>query len=251
MRVLEKKFIVKDRGVLGPKSSDKEYMVCLNRTLRWRRAGADGGEAILYEADARHGELLRAQMGLEPNSRGLSAPGVAIKITPDVEKPLDEEHAARYTITAPRLVWKRKRQQWPTWLLMVLAFCQLLPVQGDDSQNLDKELDNAPWWMLAAILSAVAVACLACGCWGGWRLGLWWTSKRVRTKAAGMMPDQPLLLNRMVPAALPKSTFVAVRSVTNIAPSDRQCFHTTRTCRGLSSAGSVKELVACSICGGP
>jgi hypothetical protein len=161
VRVLETKFIVKDRGVLGPRVDDKEYMVCLNRMLRWRRAGADGGEAILYEADARHGELLRSQMGLDLNSRGLSAPGVQIKITPDVMVPLDEErqvifrsacmrlsylaldradlqfvskecargmatplerhwqllkHAARYTITAPRLVWEWRRQQWPTYL---------------------------------------------------------------------------------------------------------------------------------------
>ncbi len=101
MSVLESKFIVKDRDVLGPLGGDLDHFVRLNRTLRWHRA--DAGEAILRETDARHGALLRAHMRLVAGGRGLSAPGVAVKITPDTEQPMNDEKRGIFRSACVRL----------------------------------------------------------------------------------------------------------------------------------------------------
>ena len=63
---VEKTFIVKDRGVLGPRPDlgDVQEIVVLSRILRFIPEGAPGGECIEYEADPRHADILAAQFGL-------------------------------------------------------------------------------------------------------------------------------------------------------------------------------------------
>ena len=100
VKVLEKKFI---RGILGGGEGHVKHIACLNRMLRWNGIYAEGGEAIEYEADSRHAEVLRKQMGLSDESRGLSSQGVQVKLTPEVEMQLDEDRAASFRSACMRL----------------------------------------------------------------------------------------------------------------------------------------------------
>eukprot|EP00971_Amphidinium_carterae_P214933 4265165-Amphidinium_carterae.1 len=51
-------FIVKDRGVLGPRPGDLKQIRVLNHTLTWR----EDPTAIEYTADKRHVTLLQTQL---------------------------------------------------------------------------------------------------------------------------------------------------------------------------------------------
>ncbi|CAK0826820.1 unnamed protein product [Prorocentrum cordatum] len=88
---LKTKFIVKDRGVLGPAPTDAKEITRLNR-------------AIEYEADPRHAQILHAQLGLDPRTtKSLSTPGLSQKLTPEVERELNEHEAAEYRSACMRL----------------------------------------------------------------------------------------------------------------------------------------------------
>ena len=101
---LSTKFIVKDRGVLGPEPQDLKEITCLNRTIRWRDRWASGGEAIEYEADPRHVQILLPQLNLDgENTKPLGSPGVKVSITPELERELDEGAAAEYRSPCMRL----------------------------------------------------------------------------------------------------------------------------------------------------
>ncbi|CAK0792782.1 unnamed protein product, partial [Prorocentrum cordatum] len=101
---LKTKFIVKDRGVLGPAPTDAKEITRLNRVVRWRDRWSQGGEAIEYEADPRHAQILRAQLGMDPRTtKSLSTPGLRQKLTPEVERELNEHEAAEYRSARMRL----------------------------------------------------------------------------------------------------------------------------------------------------
>ncbi|CAK0882798.1 unnamed protein product, partial [Prorocentrum cordatum] len=101
---LKTKFIVKDRGVLGPAPNDANEITCLNRVMRWRDRWCQGGEAIEYEADPRHAQILHAQLGMDPRTtKSLSTPGLSQKPTPEVERELNEHEAAEYRSACMRL----------------------------------------------------------------------------------------------------------------------------------------------------
>ncbi|CAK0876009.1 unnamed protein product [Prorocentrum cordatum] len=101
---LKTKFILKDRGVLGPAPTDAKEITCLNRVVRWRDRWSQGGEAIEYEADPRHAQILHAQLGMDPRTtKSLSTPGLSQKLTPEVERELNEHEAAEYRSVRMRL----------------------------------------------------------------------------------------------------------------------------------------------------
>eukprot|EP00971_Amphidinium_carterae_P087808 1737388-Amphidinium_carterae.1 len=58
-KALSTVFIVKDRGVLGPRQGDLKQIRVLNRTLAWKDYPTI---AIEYTADKRHVTLLQSQL---------------------------------------------------------------------------------------------------------------------------------------------------------------------------------------------
>jgi hypothetical protein len=66
--------------MLGGENGDDEEVAILNRRLSWR----DG--MIEYEADAKHADIIIAEMGLEKDSKGVEAP---------IEKDVVEEGACQ------------------------------------------------------------------------------------------------------------------------------------------------------------
>eukprot|EP00971_Amphidinium_carterae_P051914 1022069-Amphidinium_carterae.3 len=69
-------FIVKDRGVLGPRPGDLKHIRVLNRTLVWKEFPT--ASPIEHTADKRHVTLLQAQLGLTTSSsKPLSSPGAS------------------------------------------------------------------------------------------------------------------------------------------------------------------------------
>ena len=57
--------------MLGPRAHNIHEIRVLNRCVRWLPPDSAGGEAIEYEADPRHVEVLAQQMGLSVNSRAI------------------------------------------------------------------------------------------------------------------------------------------------------------------------------------
>ena len=96
------RFIVKDRGVLGPEPQDLKEVSILNRLIRWKDRWTPGGEALECEADPRHVEILLAQLGLE-SCKPLTTPGVQVRLTPEVEEQLPPEEAREYRSPCVRL----------------------------------------------------------------------------------------------------------------------------------------------------
>ena len=66
---MNKQFLMKVVGRLGPDKDDARELRVLNRVLRWTEKG------IAYEADPRHAEILVA--GLLGGSRPATTPGAA------------------------------------------------------------------------------------------------------------------------------------------------------------------------------
>eukprot|EP00971_Amphidinium_carterae_P005406 108142-Amphidinium_carterae.1 len=98
---LKEGFLVKDRGMLGPRSTDLKNIQVLNRTLRW----SQDGDLLEYEADLRHVPLLLEQVGLKSESKSLSTPGEKIKPTPALEKQVEPMTATIYKSAAMRLAY--------------------------------------------------------------------------------------------------------------------------------------------------
>ncbi|CAK0861852.1 unnamed protein product, partial [Prorocentrum cordatum] len=87
---LKTKFIVKDGGVLGPAPTDAEEIT--------------RGEAIEYEADPWHAQILHAQLGMDPRAtKSLSTPGLSQELAPEVERELNEHEAAEHRSACMRL----------------------------------------------------------------------------------------------------------------------------------------------------
>ena len=102
---VEQTFIVKDRGVLGPRPDlgDVQEIVVLSRILRFIPEGAPGGECIEYEADPRHADTLAAQFGFTDTSKTVATPGVRTKMTESQLEPLKDKDAAFYRSACMRL----------------------------------------------------------------------------------------------------------------------------------------------------
>ena len=103
LEALRTKFIVKDRGTLGPGPGDLKEVTILNRLIRWRGAWTPGGERLEYEADPRHVQILQSQLGLRPDSRGISTPGLSEAVTASSEQALEETQATLYRSACMRL----------------------------------------------------------------------------------------------------------------------------------------------------
>ena len=67
---LLKRFLIKDRGILGPDKHDLKEIRLLNRIIAWEDSG------IRYEADQRHAEILIKALGLE-HAKEVDTPGVS------------------------------------------------------------------------------------------------------------------------------------------------------------------------------
>ena len=68
-REISKEFDAKFRGRIGPDITDDKAIRILNRIVTWTPEG------IKYEADQRHGEIIRKQLGLEESAKALLTPG--------------------------------------------------------------------------------------------------------------------------------------------------------------------------------
>ena len=79
------------------------HITDLNRMKRWNGIYAEGGEVIEHETDARHADLLRKQMELSDENRGVSPPGGLVRQTPESEMQLDRERAATLRSACMRL----------------------------------------------------------------------------------------------------------------------------------------------------
>ena len=64
---------MKFRGRLGPRREDDKSVRILNRTIQWDE------DAILYEADQRHAELILRQLGMDATTNPVTTPGVKAK----------------------------------------------------------------------------------------------------------------------------------------------------------------------------
>ena len=70
--VLEAKYIVKVRGIMGPEEKDKKCIEILRRTVEWRNLG------LRWAADPRHVERILEDMEMV-ECNGFSAPGVKLQ----------------------------------------------------------------------------------------------------------------------------------------------------------------------------
>ena len=87
---LEKKYIVKVRGVLGPGKNDQKEILLLNRVIEWTDQG------IQIEADPRHVELILAELGLE-SAKSLNVTGSKTEdVVDSADGGLSPQEATRY-----------------------------------------------------------------------------------------------------------------------------------------------------------
>ena len=103
--VLRTKLIVKDRGCLGPSRTDGDVseIRCLNRTVRW--VSSRSGDEIQWEADARHAQLIIADLGLKKNSKSVVSPGTKSKVSILDGPALDAKSAALFKSICMRIAF--------------------------------------------------------------------------------------------------------------------------------------------------
>jgi hypothetical protein len=89
------KFSVKFRGRIGPCQTDLKAIRILNRILEWTKEG------IIYEADQRHAEIIKNQMGMKDESKGVNTPGVK-GISDDAAQDLEPFRATKFRAIAAR-----------------------------------------------------------------------------------------------------------------------------------------------------
>ena len=96
----ERQFIFKFHGRLGPQDTDQKSINRLKRILEWTKEG------IVYEADQRHAEIIKDQMGMKDESKGVNTPGVK-GITDYNAEDLDSHRATKYRAIAARANYLR------------------------------------------------------------------------------------------------------------------------------------------------
>ncbi len=89
------KFTVKFRGRIGAQQTDLKAIRILNRILKWTKEG------IVYEADQRHAEIIKEQMGMKDESEGVNTPGVK-GITDYGPQDLDAFRSTKFRAIAAR-----------------------------------------------------------------------------------------------------------------------------------------------------
>jgi hypothetical protein len=96
---LSKQFTIKDRGIMGPDKHDIKEIRLLNRIIAWEH------DAIRYEADQRHAEILTKSLQLD-NAKGVETPGVVDHSRPDGDEleseALDSSDTTAYRACAAR-----------------------------------------------------------------------------------------------------------------------------------------------------
>ena len=91
-------YIITVKGVMGPDAGDCKDMCILNRRLKVE------GEFLIYEPDPQHAKILREEMGLKEDSKGLGAPVASedAAATGTEEEPLGPEETTRFRALAAR-----------------------------------------------------------------------------------------------------------------------------------------------------
>ena len=96
---LQQKFLIKDRGILGPDPHDLKEIRLLNRVIGWTES------CIRYEADQRHAEILIREFDLT-SAKGVDTPSsLDHRICNDEEDnsaPLDPQYVTKYRAAAAR-----------------------------------------------------------------------------------------------------------------------------------------------------
>ena len=93
--VLESKYIVKMRGLLGPERSDDKVADVLNRVVEWKQ------DELWYEADPRHVEKMLSDMGMSDCNAG-TLPGAKRQSEGEADEELDATTAWRYRSVVAR-----------------------------------------------------------------------------------------------------------------------------------------------------
>ena len=67
---LSKTFIVKLRGILGPRKTDLKRMILLERAVEWCDGSGGSSDYLTWQGDTRHIPLLAETLGLKMDSKG-------------------------------------------------------------------------------------------------------------------------------------------------------------------------------------
>ena len=101
---LGKRFLVKNRGCLGPRAEDVKEVSLLHRIIQYYGKDAPGGERIEFQADPRHAEVLVKMCGLDAQtSKGVSTPGIKVPVNDDTQRKLGSEEATLFRSICMRL----------------------------------------------------------------------------------------------------------------------------------------------------
>ena len=88
-KVMEQRYEIKVRAMLGPDAGDDKEVRILNRLVRWEK------DRIVYEGDEKHAQVVIREMGLEEGSKGFDIPVLAEKECTE-GKELDAAGVAKY-----------------------------------------------------------------------------------------------------------------------------------------------------------
>ncbi len=96
---LEKVFLIKDRGILGPETHNLKEIRLLNRIIAWEP------NFIRFEADQRHAEILMSEFELD-GAKGVETPGTTenkyIEGQEDLDESLPAHLVTKYRAAAAR-----------------------------------------------------------------------------------------------------------------------------------------------------
>ena len=86
---ISRRYVVKFRARLDAEDKDDRAVRILNRIVEWRKEG------IWYEPDQRHAEIIRKELRLEKDSKGLGSPNYKRGEGED-QRELDAERSRKY-----------------------------------------------------------------------------------------------------------------------------------------------------------
>ena len=96
---IEKTLIVKDRGSIGPASTDLSRITFLHRIIEYDRMK----DVLTFQADPKHANLLIEALGFNERSKGVVTPGVKIPVTAENSELLGPDEAASFRSNCMRL----------------------------------------------------------------------------------------------------------------------------------------------------
>ena len=90
--MMESRYEIKVRGVLGPEAKDDKQIRILNKCVEWSKDG------ITFEVDPKHSENIARERELLDKSSVVQCPGTKEKVDANTEEdePLSQEKATRY-----------------------------------------------------------------------------------------------------------------------------------------------------------